>query len=314
MAHAVLNKDPWRSPRLVVWDVNDTIVMGNIDDAVAGLLPSERRHALNASQKNLGWSGPTYMTHVMSTLQEYRIGRWAVESLIRSLPLHRLMVDAVREMYRERVVQVIISNTNVAFLHTFLEHYGLLDHFAVIFANEANWKSSSCDSSLEVIPMHPCSEKELSICQQCNYQQTGICCRTALRNILQYLHLLEARIALVQTSWGLCASHCLKPTSDLILSRVGNRTTRQRADPAAGAEHAGEADATIVPPQVKYQHGEDLINILRQPVTEASRANTGLLPTEQRELESFLQSATHYFDDTRICNTTDKRICRKYPH
>ncbi|XP_068162040.1 probable phosphatase phospho1 isoform X2 [Antennarius striatus] len=151
---------------LVVFDFDETIINESSDDAVVRALPSQR---LPDWLKNSYREGHynEHMQKVMVYMAEQGVSEDSIRSAVEKIPPAPGLLNLLEflQSHQQDFEVVVVSDANMYFIHTWLEHAGVRHLFQKIFTNPASFDAFG---RLVLLPFHShsCSGCPDNMCKQ----------------------------------------------------------------------------------------------------------------------------------------------------
>lgn len=151
---------------LVLFDFDETIINESSDDAVVRALPSQSLpHWLKSSYREGHYN--EFMQKVLAYMAEEGVSKDSIQAAVEEIPpspglLH--LFDFLQSNQKHFELAVV-SDANMFFIQTWLEHAGVLHLFWKIFTNPASFDDSG---RLLLLPFHShlCSRCPDNMCKQ----------------------------------------------------------------------------------------------------------------------------------------------------
>lgn len=163
---AVTHAAPRDQRFLVLFDFDETIICESSDDAVLRALPGQE---LPAWLKNSYREGHynEYMQKVLAYMAEQGVSRDSIHASVAEIPPNPGLIDLFQYLrgHQHDFELVVVSDANMYFIETWLEHAGVRHLFTKIFTNPARFDDSG---RLVLLPFHShsCSRCPDNMCKQ----------------------------------------------------------------------------------------------------------------------------------------------------
>uniref|UniRef100_A0A1A8JBI7 Phosphatase, orphan 1 n=1 Tax=Nothobranchius kuhntae TaxID=321403 RepID=A0A1A8JBI7_NOTKU len=156
---------------LVLFDFDETIISENSDDAMVRVLPGQQLPTwLRNSYREGHYNEHTQK--VLAYMAEQGISKESIHSAVEKIPPTPGFLELFQylQSHRQDFELVVVSDANMYFIETWLEHAGVRHLFRRIFTNPGDFDSKG---QLVLLPFHShsCSSCPDNMCKQLILQQ-----------------------------------------------------------------------------------------------------------------------------------------------
>ncbi|XP_015253500.1 PREDICTED: probable phosphatase phospho1 [Cyprinodon variegatus] len=156
-----------QEPRfLMLFDFDETIIRDNSDDSAVCLLPSQELPAWLVNSYREGHYHE-YSAKIMAYLADQGVTKECIKSGVENIPPNPGLLDLFRflQSHQQDFELVVVSDANMYFIETWLEHAGFRHLFKRIFTNPSHFDTAGC-LVLRPFHSHSCTRCPENMCKQ----------------------------------------------------------------------------------------------------------------------------------------------------
>lgn len=157
---------PQKQRFLVLFDFDETIIAENSDDAMVRALPSQQLPDWLKSTYKEGYYSE-YSQRVLAYMAEEGVSKESIKSAVEKIPPTPGLLSLLQylQSHQQDFELVVVSDANMVFIETWLEHAGVRGLFRKIFTNPASFDASG---RLVLLPFHShsCPRCPDNMCKQ----------------------------------------------------------------------------------------------------------------------------------------------------
>ncbi|XP_047464773.1 probable phosphatase phospho1 isoform X1 [Mugil cephalus] len=151
---------------LVLFDFDETIISESSDDAVVRALPGKELPAWLTNSYREGYY-TEHMQKVLAYMAEQGVSEDSIHSAVENIPPNAGLLNLFQYLQRHQqdFELVVVSDANMYFIETWLEHAGVRHLFRKIFTNPASFDVTG---RLVLLPFHShsCTRCPDNMCKQ----------------------------------------------------------------------------------------------------------------------------------------------------
>lgn len=252
-ASSPLSHAPSHQPRfLVLFDFDETIINESSDDAVVRALRSQCLPGWLKSSYREGHYNE-FMQKVLAYMAEEGVSQASIQSAVEEIPPSPGLLSLFEflQSNQKHFELAVVSDANMFFIETWLEHAGVRPLFRKIFTNPASFDATG---RLVLLPFHS------HLCSRC---PDNMCKQTILREYLSVRQKERGGVPFQRVFYigdganDICPSLALGPWDTAFPRRGFPMHVLLQAE-------AGKVKANVVP----WVRGEDIMDCLRKVVEE----------------------------------------------